>query len=143
MTEPDEPTTTAGMMKALHKASDGTNVIGESMKTFSMTEGKNKKGDVTHSAADMAGAIAQLKNQVATAKGKAKEGKKKDMWDLTASPHGQMGKTLDDVYTAFLMWARLGSGSLADLDAHTSGSWPSLALASSLLTQRCGTRHCS
>ena len=34
----EEPTTAAGMMKAIAKVSDGTNVIGESMKTFSMTD---------------------------------------------------------------------------------------------------------
>ena len=34
------------------------------MKTFTMTEGKNKKGDVTVSAADMQGALASLKAQV-------------------------------------------------------------------------------
>ena len=56
------------MMKALAKAGDGTNVIGESMKTFSMSEGKNKKGDVTVSQADMPAALAALKAQVEAAK---------------------------------------------------------------------------
>lgn len=104
--EQAEPTTSAGMMKALAKASDGTNVIGESMKTFSMSEGKNKKGDVTVSQADMPAAVMALKAQVEAAKSTAKA-KKAEMWDFAASPHTQMGKTLDDTFTAFLMWARL------------------------------------
>lgn len=94
------------MMKALAKAGDGTNVIGESMKTFSMSEGKNKKGDVTVSQADMPAALAALKALVEAAKSKAKA-KKAEMWEFAASPHAQMGKTLDDTFTAFLMWAKL------------------------------------
>lgn len=109
---PAEPTTTAGMMTAISKVSDGTNVIGESMKTFSMTEGKNKKGDVFVSSADMPAALAALKAQVASAKGSAKPGKKHDMWEFRASPHVAMGKTLDDSFVAFLMWA--GTDSVDD-----------------------------
>ena len=45
MADKEEPTTTAGMVKAIAKASDGTNVIGESMKTFKMASGSTKKGD--------------------------------------------------------------------------------------------------
>lgn len=104
----EEPTTAAGMMEAIAKVSDGTNVIGESMKTFSMTEGTNKKGDVTIRASDMPGALAALKTQIEHAKTKAK-GRKLEMWEFKASPHAQMGKTLDDTFKAFLMWARLGS----------------------------------
>jgi len=117
-----EPSTTAGMMKAMAKVSDGTNVIGESVKTFSMTEGKNKKGDVYVSAGDMPGALAALKAHVEEARAKAKPGKKQDMWNFKTSPHAEMGKTLDDSFVAFLMWARTGSQDDDDDDVGSEGS---------------------
>ena len=104
-----EPTTAAGMMKSLAKIEGGSSVMKESMKTFSNTEGKNKKGDVYVSASDMPAALEALKLQIEAAKAKAKPGKKLDMWNFKASPHAEMGKTLDDSFVAFLMWARTGS----------------------------------
>lgn len=105
----EEPTSTVGMIKAMNKSSDGTNYMAESMKTFSMSEGKNKKGDVSVSTSDMGGALAAIKSMIQTAKQAAPEGSKKsNMWEFRASPHVAMGKTLDQTFISFLMWARTG-----------------------------------
>ena len=54
MSERAEPTTALGMAAAMKDASKGTDVIGESVKTFSMMGGgKNQKGDVLMSAASI------------------------------------------------------------------------------------------
>ena len=78
--------TALGMAAAMKDASKGTDVIGESVKTFSMMGGgKNQKGDVLMSADNVAGAIELIKKMIAddTAKKPAKAGK----WAFRASPH--------------------------------------------------------
>ncbi len=114
----EEPTSTAGMVKAMAKASGGVNIASEYKSIFSSADGKNKKGDIQHSASDMPGALEALKALVAQAKEKAK-GKKLEMWNFRSSPHAHMGKTLDDTLAAFLMWARAGSDGDEDEGAGT------------------------
>ena len=99
------------MISAIGKVSGDTNVIKESMNTFSSSsmEGVTKKGDVTHPANDMPGAIASLKAHIETAFGKAKKEKDKKKWAFRTSPHAQFDKTIDDTYVAFLMWARVSA----------------------------------
>merc|ERR1719421_1079160 len=92
----------------MNEAAKGTDVFGESMKTFSMMGGgKNQKGDVLISADNMAGAIELVKKMIAddTAKSPAKAGK----WAFRASPHAAFGKTIEDSFAAFLRWAVVGS----------------------------------
>ena len=108
MSERAEPTTALGMAAAMKDASKGTDVIGESVKTFSMMGGgKNQKGDVLMSADNVAGAIELIKKMIAddTAKKPAKAGK----WAFRASPHAAFGKTIEDSFAAFLRWAQVGS----------------------------------
>ena len=108
MSERAEPTTALGMAAAMKDASKGTDVIGESVKTFSMMGGgKNQKGDVLMSADNVAGAIELIKKMIAddTAKKPAKAAK----WAFRASPHAAFGKTIEDSFAAFLRWAQVGS----------------------------------
>lgn len=105
----EEPTSTVGMIKGINSLEGGTHYMAESLKTFSMSDGKNKKGDVSVAATDMAGALVKLKEMVAAAQQAAPAGSKKNlMWNFRASPHVAMGKTLDDGFRSFLMWARTG-----------------------------------
>ena len=101
-----EPSTAAGMIKAMSKLSVGTNVLGETRATYSNADGKHLKGDVMHPAADMSGAMVVLKKMAEDARAKAKE-KKKVIWDFRSSPHTYLNKTLDDTFTSFLNWARV------------------------------------
>ena len=103
----DEDMSARQMLSAMHKASDGTNVIKESMISYSTAsiEGVTKKGDLMHAAKDMPDCLAALKKMIDAAK--AKGGKKVKKWDFRTSPHELMGKTLDDTLVAFLMWARV------------------------------------
>jgi hypothetical protein len=116
-----EPATTKDMMKAMSRASKGTDIIGETKKTFAMASGKTKKGDSLLPLSDFAGAMAALKTMVEAAK-QAAAGKKggNAMWDFRSSPHAQFGKTLDDMFGAFLLWARLTPED-DDVDAKDSG----------------------
>jgi acylphosphatase len=117
----EEPSSAGDMVKAFTKAGDGTNLWTETKKTFSMGDGKSKKGDVL--VGDIPGALAGLKAMVEEAKQAAakKGGKKLTMWDFRASPHAAFGRTLDDTFTPFLMWARLGKDGKEDDDDDTSG----------------------
>lgn len=101
----------AQMMKAMTKAADGdAGIIKESIGNFSTSsiEGVNKKGDVMLEAKDMPGCLAALKKMIEAAKTNKKE-KKPEKWAFAASPHELFGKTLDDSFTAFLMWARVAA----------------------------------
>ena len=99
--QPKDPTTMVGMVKGMSKLG-GTGVIKESMKTFSSIEGKDKNGDVFE--ADEGMAIARLTDMAAAAEAKA-SGTKKTKWRFATSPHAAFGKTLDDVFAAFVRWA--------------------------------------
>ena len=126
-----EPTTAAGMMAAMARHGDGTNVMKESIQTFSNVDGIDRKGDVMVPATDMGQARASIGSMLeearAKADGKKKEKKKKkkkekeegegkagagaggeDMWDFGATPFSEFGRTLDDLLGAFLLWARTG-----------------------------------
>ena len=99
------------MAAAIAKGSDGTNLFAETRKTFSMANGKTKKTDILVPTKDLKGALASLKEMVEAAKQKAaaKGGKKFKKWDFRSSPHAQFGRSLDDVFAAFLMWAQVSA----------------------------------
>ena len=67
---------------------------------------QNKKRDVCLPSKDLGPALASLKSMIEAAKLKAK-GKKLAMWEFRSSPHEQFGRSLDDAFGAFLMWARV------------------------------------
>ena len=48
-----------------------------------------------------------LKNLIQETKSSITSMEKKKKWDFDTSPHKEFGKTLDDTYTAFLLWARV------------------------------------
>ena len=101
----EEPKTAAGMMKLMKKHSDGTNVIKESIKTFSNPFGSDKKGDVL--IADKNDALTRIQQMVESDRQKHKPTSKKALkWDFRASPHSQFDKTLEDTYLAFVQWAK-------------------------------------
>jgi len=106
--DPNEPSSAAGMLKALSKASDGTNIMKETAISYSSAsvDGVTKKGDIMHAASDMPGCLAKLK-AIVEAAAKAKKAKKVEKWEFQYSPHVAMGRALDDTFTAFLMWARV------------------------------------
>lgn len=102
------------MVKAIKnmKVDDnGKNVISASIETFSMAEGKNKKGDIYKDTLEEAlatmKALVAAAIEVAEAKKKKKKKKNEDpahKWKFEKSPLKQFDKNLDDVYTAFLLW---------------------------------------
>jgi len=106
----DDSLTASGMVAALKKHGDGTNVIKESITTFSNPDGSDKKGDAKISADNMDQALQSLKELVQKAKDAEEKKKKKSKstakWDFGTSPHAQFGKTFDDTLKAFLLWAR-------------------------------------
>ena len=99
-----EPTNAKDMLGAMKAG--GTDLLAETRKTFSMASGKNKKGDVCLPSKDLGPALASLKSMIEAAKLTAK-GKKLAMWEFRSSPHEQFGRSLDDAFGAFLMWARV------------------------------------
>jgi len=99
----DEPKTVKSMLSALKEHSDGTNVMKESIKTFSNPFGSHKKDDVY--IVDKDEALSKLKEMVNEDKGKQKETSKKfKRWDFESSLHEQFERTLDDLFVAFLLW---------------------------------------
>ena len=109
-----EPKSIKGMMKLFHKHSDGTNVIKESITTFSNPDGSDKKGDLI--VPTMNEAMVKIKELIEFDKSKngTKKPKKIVKWEFKTSPHEQFGKTLDDTFEAFLYWARTNSSSFND-----------------------------
>jgi len=100
-----DPKTVKGMLAAMNKHSDGTNVMAESIKTFSNPFGSDKKGDLF--VATKAEGIAKMKEMISDDRQKRKEDSKKfKRWDFRASPHEQFGMTLDDTFAAFVQWAK-------------------------------------
>eukprot|EP00980_Cylindrotheca_fusiformis_P018052 scaffold5778_cov71-Cylindrotheca_fusiformis.AAC.3 len=101
----EEPKTAKGLMSAMKKHSDGTNVFKESIKTFSNPFGTDKKTDILVSTKEEG--VALLKKMIAADKGKYKESSKKfQKWNFRSSPHEQFDKTLDDSFGAFVQWAK-------------------------------------
>lgn len=101
-----EPSSISGMLSEMKKHSDGTNVIKETIKTFSNPFGSDKKGDVLIN--DKEAALEKLKSMVNDDRGKHKETSKKfTRWDFRTSPHELFGKTLDDTFNAYLQWSLL------------------------------------
>jgi hypothetical protein len=103
--EDSEPSSVKGMMSSLNKHSDGTNVIKESIKTFSNAFGSEKKGDIL--VPDKQEALVKLHEMVDADRKNAKlKSKKRIKWQFRTSPHEQFGKTLDDTFLAFIQWAK-------------------------------------
>ena len=120
MTEQAEPRTAAGMLKAIEKSSDGTNVLRETIQTMKMSDGKTVKGDVLLPIANIKGvALTELRKLVEAAKASGKKGSAK--WEFRTSPHAQFGKSLDDTLIAFLAWARVGSDDEPDTPGENEG----------------------
>ena len=119
MTEQAEPKTAAGMLKAMEKSGDGTNVLRETMQTMKMSDGKTVKGDVLLPIANIKGALTELWKLVEAAKASGKKGSAK--WEFRTSPHAQFGKSLDDTLIAFLAWARVGSDDEPDTPGENEG----------------------
>jgi hypothetical protein len=107
-TNKEEPKSVKGMMKGFRKHSDGTNVMKEYIKTFSSSEGSDKKEDLT--VQDKEECLTRLKELVDVDKRiNAKKPKKIVKWEFRSSPHEQFGKTLDDTFSAFVLWAKSSS----------------------------------
>jgi hypothetical protein len=105
-TKAEEPKDVKEVLSALKEHSDGTNIVKESIKTFSNPFGKEKKGDIH--IADKQEALEKMKEMIANDKGKQKEDSKKfKRWDFSNSPHEQFQKTLDDTFMAFIQWAKM------------------------------------
>jgi len=99
----EEPTSVKDMVSTLNKHSDGTNVLKESIKTFSNPDGSTKKNDLLSNSLESS--LGLLKELIELQKSSPKE-KQKIKWNFRTSPHVQFQKTLDDTYRAFLVWAR-------------------------------------
>lgn len=102
--EENEPTSMKDVVSVMNDNSDGTNVIKESIQTFSNPDGSEKKGDSLCDDCDSA--LVVLKELIEKKKDNTKKEKKKAKWDFRTSPHEQFGKTLDDTFISFLLWAR-------------------------------------
>ena len=113
-----EPTNAKDLLGAMKAG--GTDLFAETRKTFSMATGKNKKSDVFLPSKDLKAALASLKSMVEAAKQRAK-GKKLAMWEFRSSPHEQFGRSLDDTFGAFLMWARITDDDDDDADWAVKG----------------------
>jgi hypothetical protein len=103
----DEKMSTKEMLKELHKNSGGTNLIKESMATFSHADGVAKKGDTHLPASDMSACLSELKKMVEAAQADTKKSKKDQRWAFRKLVYEPMGKTLDETFEAFLNWARV------------------------------------
>lgn len=104
MSAKEDPTTVAGMISAINQNSDGTNVMKESMKTFSDPDGSEKKGDIYTDSTEEA--LVQLKDTIEKTKAKIRKEKKKAKWNFKSSPHKEFNKTLDDLFMCFIVWAK-------------------------------------
>lgn len=106
-TSRDDPKNVNDMVATMNKHAEGTNVIKESIITFSNIDGSDKKGDAMIPASEPEKALELLKQLVAAAKDKAsKKPRKKAKWDFRTCPHEQFGMTLDDTFRVFLLWSR-------------------------------------
>jgi hypothetical protein len=105
MTTTKDPTTVAGMVSAMSKESDGTNIMKESIQTFSDPDGSDKKGDILITTEE--NALLKLKELIENKKAKTRKDKHKAKWDFKTSPHEQFNKTLDDTFLCFIKWAKV------------------------------------
>lgn len=118
-TEGEEKLSAIDMMKAFKNmdVDDNKSLLGMTIETMNMADGKTKKGDIYMSTFN--GALAALKQliemsiEVATKKQEKKKKKKKDKdedptkkWKFETAPLKQFDKTLDDLYTTFLIWGK-------------------------------------
>uniref|UniRef100_A0A7R9WWU0 CRAL-TRIO domain-containing protein n=1 Tax=Craspedostauros australis TaxID=1486917 RepID=A0A7R9WWU0_9STRA len=111
----EDPSTINGMVSVMRKHSDGTNVIKESIQTFSNPDGSDKKGDKWVD--DKEDGTVLMARWVEEARTNPKvKAAKREKWNFDTSPHEQFGKTKDDLYTAFVMWSRAAEGDLNDND---------------------------
>eukprot|EP00978_Attheya_sp_CCMP212_P005052 scaffold11161_cov52-Attheya_sp.AAC.8 len=103
----DEPAQLREIIMTLNRHGDGTNVIKESITTFSMNpDGSEKKGDVMVPASEIMGqALTLLKQFVATAKEHTKP-KNRAKFNFSTVPHQEFDKTLDETFQVFLLWGR-------------------------------------
>lgn len=83
----------------------GTNIIKESIVTFSDPDGSDMKGDVVSPSPEQA--LKLLKEMIETNKSKTKKPKHKVKWGFNSSPHEQFKKTLDDTFMSFVVWAKM------------------------------------
>ena len=104
MSSNEEPTSVHGVVKELKKEG-GTSFIKEYKDIFSNPNGSDKKDDKV--VESPAAALDLLKSMIEEKKTSIKKDAKKRKFDFAASPHEQFGKTLDDTFMAFLMWARV------------------------------------
>lgn len=107
MIEETEPTSMKDLVSSINEHSDGTNIVNESIKTFSNIDGLDKKGDLMSDTTQ--NALVTLKELIEAKKAKEKKEKKKKKWEFRTSPHEQFGKGLDDTFMAFLLWARVST----------------------------------
>jgi len=125
----DEKLSTKDMVKAMKNMDGayGKSVIGASIETFSMAEGKTKKGDIFVSTLEQAlettrKLVELTVEQINEKQAKKKKKDKKDpaaKWKFEAVPLKEFGKTMDDVYTSFLLW---GAKDAEDDDKKVSDS---------------------
>jgi len=105
-----EPKSLGGLLKFLRKNSDGTNVVKETVKSFSNADGSDEKGDLI--VQDAEDGLIKLKHLVESDKlalefsKKSKDNEKAIRWEFRTSPHEQFGKTLDDTFRAFIIWSK-------------------------------------
>jgi len=104
-----EPTSVKGMVSVMRKHSDGTNVIKESIKTFSNPDGSDKKDDKWVKSKEEGITLVTAWVEAAKSDSKVKA-KKRIKWNFETSPHAQFDKTIEDLYAMFVHWARAEDG---------------------------------
>jgi len=102
----DDQTSFSQMVSAIQDNSHGTNVMKESIQTYSNIDGSDKKSDIVIKAS-RGDALVRLKQLIEDSKAKTKKAKKKVKWDFKNSPHEEFGKTLDDTFMCFIVWAKV------------------------------------
>lgn len=116
-----DPKTAAEAVRAMSSlaASDvsgngvsGKGVLKTSIETFRMSDGKKHKNDLYVDSEEKA---LDLIQKMVSAAATSKKGTK---WEFRSVPIDQFGKTLDDVYLAFLRWAAIDD---ADATEHGEG----------------------
>lgn len=83
----------------------GTNILKESIQTFSDPDGSSKKGDILVTTQSQA--LLKLKGMIEKAKGQTRNEKKKAKWDFKTCPCDLFNKTLDDTFMIFVTWAKV------------------------------------
>jgi len=128
-TDENNPTTVSGMTSALNQHSDGTNLIQESIQTFSNPDGSNKKGDAILYTQEKAFQLLQqliVQKQTEASKSTTNPKKKAKMistWNFRTSPHEEFDKTLNDLFLAFLVWAKIKDEDKVKLSLKEDGEY--------------------